>query len=162
MTRSSFHCLLQKEGVEHSCGFLKGVPSSKRIVYNVTKVITSMVIVQAKLGVLVQGVGNRNDGVRHEPLGFKIEAKNPSGKRKSSPKDYGGKWTHTAAQDALAWKLEESRGVVAGTKVKQESKWSQKPGQCQIWIHFPNPTQIEVLQHAKTRPYPILGTRRVK
>jgi hypothetical protein len=39
----------------------------------------------------------------------------------------GGKWTHEAAQNALAWKLEESRGVASGTSMKQESKWSQKP-----------------------------------
>jgi hypothetical protein len=120
MTLSSFHCRLQKEGLE-------GVPSSERIVHDVTKVIASMVIVQSKLRVLVQGVGNRNTGARHEPHGFKVEAKNPTGKRKSSPHDYGGKWTHEAAQDALAWKLEESRGVASGTSVKQESKWSRKP-----------------------------------
>ena len=105
---------------------LEGVPSSERIIHDVTKVIGSMVIFQAKSGVLVQGVGNRNNGVRHEPLGFKVQAKNPSGKRKSSPADYGGKWAHTDAQDALALKLEDSRGVVAGTRVKKESKWSQK------------------------------------
>jgi hypothetical protein len=71
--------------------------------------------------------------LRHEPLGFKVKAKNPSGKRKSSPHDYGGKWTHAAAQDALAIKLEESsRGVVQGTRVKQETKWTRKQTEVEI------------------------------
>jgi hypothetical protein len=116
-----------KRGARAFKRVLEGVPSSKLIVHDITKVIASMVIVQSKLGVLVQGVGNRNTGAWHEPRGFKVEAKNPTGKRKSSPDDYGGKWTHKAAQDALAWKLEESRGVASGTSVKQDSKWSQKP-----------------------------------
>jgi hypothetical protein len=69
--------------------------------------------------------------VHHEPLQFKVRAKNLSGKRKSSPVDYGGKWAHAAdGQDALAWKLEDSRGVVAGTRVKQESKMEPKASRC--------------------------------
>jgi hypothetical protein len=112
---------------------LEGVPSSERIIHDVTKVIVLMVIVQTKSGVLVQGVGNRNNRVRHyKPLGFKVEAKNPSGKRKSSPQDYGGKWTHAAAQDALAIKLEDSRGVAAGRRVKKESKWSRKQPEVEL------------------------------
>jgi hypothetical protein len=85
------------------------VRSTERIIHDVTKVIGSMVIVQAKLGVLVQGVGNRKNGVHHESLGFKVQAKNPSGVRKSSSADYKGKWAHRDAQDGLAWKLEDSR-----------------------------------------------------
>jgi hypothetical protein len=81
--------------------------------------VQHMVIVQAKSGLLVQGVGNQNNGVRHEPLGFKVQVKNLSGKRKSSPADYGGKWAHADAQDALAWKVEDYRGVVAGNRVKK-------------------------------------------
>ncbi len=95
---------------------LEGVLSSEQSIHHVTKVIESMVIVQSKSGVLVQGVGNKNSGVRHEPLGFKVKAKNPSGKKRSSVHGYGGKWTHTAAQDALAVKLEDSRGVAAGAR----------------------------------------------
>jgi hypothetical protein len=55
---------------------LEGVPSSERIIHDVMKVIGLMVIVHSKSGVLVQGVGNQNNGVHHEPLGFKVEAKN--------------------------------------------------------------------------------------
>jgi hypothetical protein len=126
-----------KRGARAFMRVLEGVPSSERIIHDVTKVIESMVIVQSKSGVLVQGVGNRNSGVRHEPLGFDVKAKNPSGKRKSSPHDYGGKWTHAAAQDALAIKLEESRGVVQGTRVKQETKWTRK--QTEVEISGENP-----------------------
>jgi hypothetical protein len=111
---------------------LEGVLSSEQSIHHVTKVIESMVIVQSKSGVLVQGVGNQNSGVRHEPLGFKVKAKNPSGKKRSSVHDYGGKWTHTAAQDALAVKLEDSRGVAAGTRVKQETKWTRKQAEVEI------------------------------
>jgi hypothetical protein len=51
-----------KRGARAFKRVLKGVPSSERIVHNVTKVIASMVIFQAKPGVLDQGVGNRNTG----------------------------------------------------------------------------------------------------
>jgi hypothetical protein len=127
-----FSLATPKRGARAFMHVLEGLPSSEHIIHDVTKVIALMVIVQAKSGVLVQGVGNRNNGVRHEPLGFEVEAKNPSGKRKCSLHDYGGKWTHTAAQDALALKLEDSRGFVAGTRVKKESKWSQKQAKVEL------------------------------
>ena len=66
------------------------MPNIGCIIYDIAKVIGSMVLVQAKSGVLVQGLGNRNNGVCHEPLRFNVEPKNPSGKRKSNLNDYTG------------------------------------------------------------------------
>jgi hypothetical protein len=53
-----------KRGARAFVRVLEGVPSSHRIIHDITKVIASMVLVQAKSGVLVQGVGNRNNGTR--------------------------------------------------------------------------------------------------
>jgi hypothetical protein len=115
-----------KRGARAFMRILEGGPSGERIIHDIKKVVGSMVLVQAKSGVLVQGVGNTNMGGRHESLRFEAKPKNPSGKRNSSQVDCGGKWTHADAQEVLAWKLEDSRGVSSGTKVKQESKWSKK------------------------------------
>jgi hypothetical protein len=106
---------------------LAGVPSSERIIHDIMKVVGSMALVQAKSGVLVQGVGNRNMGgvmslsdlrqspkthqARERAVRLIVGANGPTQMRR---KCWLGSWRIPGAFP------------VAGTKVKEELKWSKK------------------------------------
>ena len=73
-----------KRGARAFMRVLQGVPSSGPIVHDIMKVMGCMVLVQAKLAFLVQGVGNRNGGVRHQSVGLRLSPETHQAREKAA------------------------------------------------------------------------------
>ena len=102
---------------------LEEIPTSKRIIHDVKKVLVSLEIVRKARGRKVQGVGNSNYGKRHIKSKLK-KSNNPTGKRMQAKDNYGeAGWVHPDGREAAMVKMEESVVVACGgTKEKKQKK----------------------------------------